>query len=76
MASSAAATPSTGLYRARDGWVALAALEPHFRERLLAELGLEDAEHDSLSRVFAERSAAEWAAWARERDLPLAQLSE
>ena len=68
--------PLYGLYRARDGWVALAALEPHFRERLLAELGLDDADHETLERVFAERRAAEWAAWARERDLPLAQLSE
>ena len=41
--------PLYGLYRARDGWVALAALEPHFRERLLAELGLDDAEHETLA---------------------------
>lgn len=65
-----------GLYPTGDGWIALAALEPHFRERLLAELGLDEADHDALTRAFAERTAVEWVAWARERDLPLAQLSE
>jgi alpha-methylacyl-CoA racemase len=68
--------PFYGLYRARDGWVAVAALEPHFRERLLSELGLEDADHESLARAFAERSAADWTAWARERDLPLARVAD
>jgi len=68
--------PFYGLYRASDGWLALAALEPHFRDRLLAELGLDAATHDVLADVFGRRSAAEWDAWARERDLPLAPVAQ
>lgn len=68
--------PLYGVYRAREGWIALAALEPRFRERLLAELALEEAQHDVLAQAFAARTASEWAAWARERDLPLAQVAE
>ena len=68
--------PFYGVYRTSDdGWIALAALEPHFRDRLLAELGLDDATHGALAEIFAGRTAAGWAAWARERDLPLAAVS-
>lgn len=66
--------PLYGLYRARDGWLALAALEPRFRERLLTELGLEEADANALARAFAERTLAEWDAWARHRDIPLAPV--
>jgi alpha-methylacyl-CoA racemase len=63
--------PCYGLYEARGGWVALAALEPHFRERLLSELGLAAADADALARAFRGRTPEEWEAWAVERDLPL-----
>jgi alpha-methylacyl-CoA racemase len=59
-----------GLYEARDGWIAVAALEPRFRERL-AELG---RERDELARAFRQRSTAEWEAWALEHDVPLAAV--
>lgn len=59
------------LYRARDGWLALAALEPRFRATLERELALGVNDRDALSRAFAERSAAEWQAWAETRDLPI-----
>ena len=68
--------PFYGLYRASDGWLALAALEPHFRDRLLAELGLDEATHEALADVFGRRTTAEWDAWARERDLPLAPVAQ
>jgi crotonobetainyl-CoA:carnitine CoA-transferase CaiB-like acyl-CoA transferase len=64
--------PCYGLYETRDGWVAVAALEPHFRERLLGELGLRDASR--LAHVLRTRSAPEWEDWALERDLPLAAV--
>jgi alpha-methylacyl-CoA racemase len=66
--------PGYGVYEAREGWVAVAALEPHFLERLEHELGLEGATRESLAKAFLSRSAAEWEAWAAERDLPLAAL--
>jgi alpha-methylacyl-CoA racemase len=66
--------PCYGVYEARGGWIALAALEPHFRARLLAELGLEIADRNALAVAFRERTPSEWEAWALERDLPIAAV--
>ncbi|MCI0462549.1 MAG: CoA transferase [Gemmataceae bacterium] len=63
-----------GLYRAREGWVAVAALEPHFQQRLLTELGLASATEEQLQRVFLTRTAQEWELWGAERDVPIAAL--
>jgi crotonobetainyl-CoA:carnitine CoA-transferase CaiB-like acyl-CoA transferase len=62
------------LYRARAGWVALAALEPHFWERLSKELGAADRER--LREVFQTRTAADWEEWAAAHDLPLVAVRE
>lgn len=62
------------VYRARSGWVALAALEERFRERLRDSLGRSDLTHETLAVIFAERDAGDWEAWARERDLPVKAL--
>lgn len=61
--------PEYNLYRARDGWVAVAALEPRFRERLMGDLGARD--EAGLRRAFKERRAAAWQAWGVERDVPV-----
>ncbi len=66
--------PLYGLYRAADGWIALAAIEPRFRDRLLAELELADPDRNVLERIFAARTVAEWVSWASERELPLAEV--
>jgi alpha-methylacyl-CoA racemase len=66
--------PAYRLYRAREGMVAVAALEPHFRARLYEGLGLNDGADPSA--LFVTKTAAEWEAWATERDLPLVALSE
>ena len=58
-------------YQASDGWIAIAALEPHFAQRLLSEFGLASADRSELERVFRGRTAAEWERWAAERDLPV-----
>ncbi|HEY7406289.1 MAG TPA: CoA transferase [Candidatus Angelobacter sp.] len=63
--------PLYGFFKTSDGWVAIAALEPHFAERLLTELSLKEVNRGELERIFLERSAAEWESWASERDLPL-----
>lgn len=63
------ADPAYQVYRAADGVVALAALEPHFRARLYAALDLPlDA---PLADVMASRSCDTWAAFARAHDVPL-----
>jgi alpha-methylacyl-CoA racemase len=62
------------IYDARQGRVAVAALEPHFDRRLYEALELPHGT-DPSSR-FLERTAAEWQAWATERGLPIAAIRE
>jgi len=63
-----------GLYRAREGWIALAALEPAFARRLAEALGADPSDRAALEAAFLARTAEEWEAWARERDLPIAAV--
>lgn len=63
--------PLYGFYPTNDGWIAIAALEPHFAAKLLAELNLKQAVRAELEKIFLTRSAAEWESWAEERDVPL-----
>jgi crotonobetainyl-CoA:carnitine CoA-transferase CaiB-like acyl-CoA transferase len=68
------ASPLYHLYRAADGWVALAALEPHFQQRLKAGLGLVELTGEALAGAFAKRPAAEWDDWGKTQDIPLAAV--
>ncbi len=68
--------PGYDLYEAKNGWIAVAALERHFWERLTSELGLEEATREDLEEAFLIKTAEEWEEWAKERDLPLAALRE
>mgnify|MGYP006270637089 CR=1 FL=1 len=61
--------PAYAIYRAKEGSIAVAALEPHFRSRFYEGLGLADGADPSAA--FLTRSAAEWEQWAAARDLPL-----
>jgi alpha-methylacyl-CoA racemase len=61
--------PMYGLYATRQGNIAVAALEAHFRKRLYEALGLEDG--SSPAAVFTTKSAVEWERWARTHDLPI-----
>ena len=69
-------SPLYGLYRAASGWVALAALEPHFAEKLARGLDLADLTGESLAQAFLARPAREWEAWAAEQDIPLAAVHD
>jgi len=62
------------IYAAKTGRVAVAALEPHFETALYHELQLPP--RSDLTARMRERTADEWEAWARERDLPLAAVSD
>lgn len=68
--------PGYNLYRAREGWIAIAALEPHFWLRLTQELGLATPDREQLQTVFQTRTAHDWEAWGAARDLPLAALRD
>jgi alpha-methylacyl-CoA racemase len=70
--------PVYNLYPTRQGWLAVAALEPQFWQKLAEGLGLESvqAPYAEFARALLERTALEWQTWAAERDLPLAAVSE
>ncbi|MEL4358902.1 MULTISPECIES: CoA transferase [unclassified Luteococcus] len=74
------ALPEYNLYRAADGYLVLAALEPHFwaRTRQVLELTATGPEQSAaeLAAIFATRTAAEWEAWGEENDIPVAAVRE
>ena len=64
--------PAYAVYRAREGAIAVGALEPHFRARLYEGLGLNDAQDPGA--IFATKTATEWEHWAAARDIPLVAI--
>jgi alpha-methylacyl-CoA racemase len=67
------------LYRTRQGWIALAALEPHFWQRLQQALGLNQPEQieltqKDLAQCFLARTAVDWERWGGDHDLPIVAL--
>jgi crotonobetainyl-CoA:carnitine CoA-transferase CaiB-like acyl-CoA transferase len=64
------------LYRAREGWVALAALEPHFWQRLAQAVGHQSPSREQLAAFFSTRAADEWEAWGRTADVPVVAVRE
>lgn len=64
------------LYRAFDGWIAVAVLEPRFAERLASLLGVERLEIAALRAIFGKRDVAYWESWAREHDLPIVAVRD
>ena len=64
--------PAYGVYAAADGLIAVAALEPHFRARFYAALGLPlDA---PLHDVMRARTCDDWDTFARMHDVPLSRV--
>ena len=57
------------IYQARDGWVAVAALEPHFKARL--EQLLDIRSREEYQAAFADQTTAYWKLWAQQHDLPM-----
>jgi alpha-methylacyl-CoA racemase len=62
------------VYPAREGWLAVAALEPHLRAALASELDADIDDRAALARVLGNRSALDWERWADARGLPLAAV--
>lgn len=69
------AFPGYNIYRTAEGWIAVAALEPHFWNKLVGQLGLEDIKHEDLQNVFLTRTAVEWESWANVNDIPISALN-
>ncbi|MEE9396579.1 MAG: CaiB/BaiF CoA-transferase family protein [Methylococcales bacterium] len=66
--------PEYSIYETKTGWIAIAALEPHFRKRLLENLGMNELFKDTLTEKIKERTSSEWVSWAEEHDIPLEEL--
>jgi crotonobetainyl-CoA:carnitine CoA-transferase CaiB-like acyl-CoA transferase len=60
-----------GIYPARDGWIAVAALEPQFRAGLARALDVDVENRAALAGALREKPASEWQNWAVTHDLPL-----
>ena len=67
--------PCYGIYKAKDGYVAIAALEPHFMQRVHDVLGLPNATHEQLAAAFAGKTKRELEDWAERNDIPLAPVN-
>lgn len=63
------------LYQASDGVIAVAALESHFMKRLVEGLGLVSGDASRIAAKVREQSVADWVAFGRERDIPIAAVS-
>lgn len=68
--------PNYGVYAAKQGYVAIAAIEPHFLDRFLGEMDRPPVTHEDYAAIFVARSAQEWEQWATERDIPIVALRE
>lgn len=66
------ALPEYNLYRTGDGWIAVAALEPHFKKRLEEKLSVTTKEE--YQNAFLRKRSAEWLRWGEEMDLPIEAL--
>ena len=62
------------LYPTKDGWVALAALEPRFVERLTTTLKIPSLSAARLRKIFAQRTGAHWESWGRRHGIPITTL--
>lgn len=65
--------PAYAIYPAREGWVAVAALEPQFRAALGAELEVDVDDREALARVLLQKTARDWHWWAAARAIPMVQ---
>jgi crotonobetainyl-CoA:carnitine CoA-transferase CaiB-like acyl-CoA transferase len=68
------AFPGYNLYRAKDNWIAVAALEPQFWQRLGQAVGQESPSREQLAAFFSTQSADAWEDWGREQDIPIAAV--
>ncbi|MFW0796800.1 CaiB/BaiF CoA-transferase family protein [Gordonia sp. CPCC 205515] len=64
-----------GLYATADGWIALAALEPHFRDRTRDALGATTDSREEYEAIFATQPTKFWEELAQRVDIPLARVA-
>lgn len=64
------------LYETARGWIAVAALEPHFWRRLLDELKAENVSREQLKQIFLTKTAEEWELWSASKDIPIVAVKD
>lgn len=67
------ALPTYGIYDTASGYVAVAALEPHFWQRVVQLLEVSGS-REEFETVFLTRTATDWEKWARAHGLPLSAV--
>lgn len=67
--------PGYAVYRARDGVVAVAALEPHFLQRFIYALELTAADRSAISARIRQRTVAELIELGATHDFPIAAVA-
>jgi len=67
--------PEYNMYQTRDGWVAVAALEPHFKKCLEEGLGNGIKEIAQYRAIFKTRTAAEWQEWGQDLGIPIVAVN-
>lgn len=67
------ALPTSGIYDTASGYVAVAALEPHFWQRVVQLLEVSGS-REEFETVFLTRTATGWEEWARAHGLPLSAV--
>ena len=68
--------PAYNLYAAREGWIAVAALEPHFEKKLGDKFALASLTIDALRGLFATHDADYWEEWGRRNDVPIVAVRD
>ncbi len=63
--------PEYNIYPAREGWVAVAALEPHFKKRLEENLGDGISKGEQYGAIFKTKTAEHWQDWGQKLDIPI-----
>lgn len=66
--------PEYNIYKTSDGWVAVAALEPHFKKRLEEALAISTP--DQYRAAFAGQRSDYWQEWGTEHDVPIEAARE
>lgn len=61
--------PEYNIYKTTDGWVAVAALEPHFKKRLEETLNITTL--DGYRTAFLSDSSINWQKWGQALDVPI-----
>ncbi len=61
--------PEYNIYKSADGWIAVAALEPHFKKRL--EETLKISTPNEYQAAFSDQSSEYWQEWGKQMDVPI-----